>query len=162
MNTKNTDEYIEQLRYGEQLQRADGDAKAALVALAAVIVVWLLAGFGVARLDLVVLHTPLWVFTGLLLPWLAAIAAAIVLGRRFVAEHDDKPTGKASASGPASADALAQDAFDLEQAEKPEQAEDSFAADDVPASPQKEASLPAADAPFVEASLLAAEEVRHD
>lgn len=71
------------MTYDDMLRQTNRDALWALVALAAVVVVWLLCGFGLAGLDVQVFSLPLWVVMGLLGTWAAAIVAAVLLARRF-------------------------------------------------------------------------------
>ena len=61
---------------------------ATVVALAIVVVVWIAAGFGLSAFDVEVFGTPIWVFGGTLGTWIAAIVAAVVLGRRVFADFD--------------------------------------------------------------------------
>ena len=67
-----------QWTYREKMAQANREAKATVVALAIVVVVWIVAGFG----------PPLWVFGGTIGTWIAAIVAAVVLGRRVFADFD--------------------------------------------------------------------------
>lgn len=67
------------MNYKEKLQQANKEAKAAVVALFLTIVVWILSGFGIAPLNIVVFNTPLWIITGCFGTWIFAIAAAIYM-----------------------------------------------------------------------------------
>ena len=64
-----------------------------LGALAFVVVVWLVCGFGLAGLDIRVFQVPLWVVGGLFGTWLAAIVCSVVLARAFkdFSLEDDEP-----------------------------------------------------------------------
>lgn len=77
-----------QWTYREKMAQANREAKATLVALAVVVVVWIAAGFGLSAFDVEVFGTPIWVFGGTLGTWIAAIVAAVVLGRRVFADFD--------------------------------------------------------------------------
>ena len=68
--------------------------RATVIALACIIVVWLVGGFGLAGSDVQVFHTPLWIIGGCVAPWIAAIVAAVVLSRRVFVDFDldDDPT----------------------------------------------------------------------
>lgn len=70
------------------MQQANKEARATVVALVYIIVVWLVGGFGLANTDIWVFHTPLWVIGGCVAPWIAAIVAAVVLSRRVFADFD--------------------------------------------------------------------------
>lgn len=67
------------MNYKDKLQQANKEAKAAVVALFLTIIVWIVAGFGVAPLQIVVFNTPLWIITGCFGTWIFAIAAAIYM-----------------------------------------------------------------------------------
>ena len=70
------------------MRQANKESRATVVALACIIVVWLVGGFGLAGTDIWVFHTPLWVIGGCVAPWIAAVVAAVVLGRRVFADFD--------------------------------------------------------------------------
>ena len=96
------------------MRQANKEARATVAALACIIVVWLVGGFGLAGTDIWVFHTPLWVIGGCVAPWIAAVVAAVVLSRRVFADFDldevvgSCPAGSAEASGGArGADAVA-------------------------------------------------------
>lgn len=74
--------------YAQAMRQANKEARATVVALACIIVVWLVGGFGLAGTDIWVFHTPLWVIGGCVAPWIAAVVAAVVLGRRVFADFD--------------------------------------------------------------------------
>ena len=77
-----------QWTYREKMAQANREAKATVVALAIVVVVLIAAGFGLSAFDVEVFGTPIWVFGGTLGTWIAAIVAAVVLGRRVFADFD--------------------------------------------------------------------------
>ena len=70
------------------MRQANKEARATVAALACIIVVWLVGGFGLAGTDIWLFHTPLWVIGGCVAPWIAAIVAAVVLSRRVFADFD--------------------------------------------------------------------------
>ena len=80
--------------YCDKMRQANKEARATVVALACIIIVWLVGGFGLAGTDIQVFHTPLWIIGGCVAPWIAAIVAAVVLSRRVFADFDldDDPT----------------------------------------------------------------------
>ena len=51
-----------QWTYREKMAQANREAKATVVALAIVVVVWIAAGFGLSAFDVEVFGTPIWVF----------------------------------------------------------------------------------------------------
>lgn len=87
------------------MRQANKETRATVAALACIIVVWLVGGFGLAGTDIWVFHTPLWVIGGCVAPWIAAVVAAVVLSRRVFADFDldevagSCPAGSADASG---------------------------------------------------------------
>ena len=74
--------------YCDKMRQANKEARATVIALACIIVVWLVGGFGLAGLDIQVFHTPLWIIGGCVAPWIAAIVAAVVLSRRVFVDFD--------------------------------------------------------------------------
>ena len=48
----------------EKLRQIAKEAKSVLWAVIAIIVFWIVAGFGVSKLHITVFHTPLWAITG--------------------------------------------------------------------------------------------------
>ncbi len=85
--------------YSEAMKQANKEAKSTVVALVAIIAVWLVCGFGLSGLDIWVFHTPLWVIGGCVAPWIAAIVAAVVLGYKVFADFDlDAVTNPAAQS----------------------------------------------------------------
>ena len=108
--------------YGQAMRQANKEARATVAALACIIVVWLVGGFGLAGTDIWVFHTPLWVIGGCVAPWIAAVVAAVVLSRRVFADFDldevagSCPAGSADASGRArGADTVACNGIAAEQ-----------------------------------------------
>ena len=85
--------------YSDAMRQANKEAKATVVALAAIIVVWFVCGFGLSGLDIWVFHTPLWVIGGCVAPWIAAIVAARVLGYKVFADFDLDAVADAAAQG---------------------------------------------------------------
>lgn len=80
------------------MRQANKEARATVAALACIIVVWLVGGFGLAGADIWVFHTPLWVIGGCVAPWIAAVVAAVVLSRRVFADFDlDEVAGRCRA-----------------------------------------------------------------
>ena len=74
--------------YASAMRQANREAKATVVALTAIVVVWIVGGFGLMNTGIEVFHTPLWVIGGCVLPWIAAVIAAVVLSRRVFRDFD--------------------------------------------------------------------------
>ncbi|BAK44996.1 YhdT family protein [Eggerthella sp. YY7918] len=74
--------------YYDKLAQTNREAKATVIALLAIVAVWLVGGFGLACLDIEVFSTPLWIIGGCVGTWIAAIVAAVVLARRVFADFD--------------------------------------------------------------------------
>lgn len=60
----------------EKYEQVRKEAKATGWSLFALIVFWVLAGFGASQLDICVLHLPLWVITSSIGTWMVAIGIA--------------------------------------------------------------------------------------
>lgn len=69
------------------------EARVVLWALAAIIVFWIVAGLGVSRLDITILHTPLWIITGCIGTWIFSVIIVVFLMKRifkdFSLEEED-------------------------------------------------------------------------
>lgn len=72
--------------YRDKLAQTNREARATLVALAAVVAVWLAGGFGLAGFDVQVFGTPLWIVVGCVGTWIAAVVAVVVLTRCVFAD----------------------------------------------------------------------------
>lgn len=82
--------------YRDKLAQTNREAKATVVALAVIVVVWLVGGFGLAGVDVQVFGTPLWIVAGCAGTWIAAVVAAVVLVRHVFADFslDDEGDGE--------------------------------------------------------------------
>ena len=58
------------------------------IALIALIIFWLIAGFGTASLDIKIFHLPLWAFLGTIGVWIFAIVISFVLSRKLFKDID--------------------------------------------------------------------------
>ena len=87
------------LSYKQKHEQANREAIATVVALAIVIVVWAVCGFGLAGLDVTLFHTPLWVVGGTVGTWLCSIVVTVVLAKRFFVGFDLED-GQASSEAP--------------------------------------------------------------
>lgn len=76
------------LTYRQKMLQANKEAKATVVSLVLCIVVWAVAGFGLAGIDVKVLGTPVWIIGGTAGTWLFAVAVAVFLAKRVFADFD--------------------------------------------------------------------------
>ena len=58
------------------------------IALIALIIFWLIAGFGTASLDIKIFHLPLWSFLGTIGVWIFAIIISFVLIKKLFKDID--------------------------------------------------------------------------
>lgn len=58
------------------------------LALAGLIIFWLIAGFGLAASELKIFHVPLWAVAGSVGVWLFAIGASWILSRKIFTDID--------------------------------------------------------------------------
>ena len=58
------------------------------IALAALIIFWLIAGFGTSSSDVKIFHLPLWAFLGSIGVWIFAIVISFVLSRKLFTDID--------------------------------------------------------------------------
>lgn len=58
----------------DKLKQINREARWVLYATIAIILFWVIAGFGVSALDITIFHTPLWAITGCIGTWVFAIA----------------------------------------------------------------------------------------
>ncbi len=100
--------------YTDAMRQANREARATCVALAVIVVVWIVGGFGLASSGIEIFHTPVWVFGGCILPWIVAVVVAVVLSRRVFRDFDLDEVVRADAEGQAPGIAVA---------ERPENAE---------------------------------------
>lgn len=70
--------------YRERMQQANREAKITLAGVAVVIVCWLLFGFGLYNVDIVIFSTPLWIIMGCLGTWIVALIVSIVLATKVI------------------------------------------------------------------------------
>lgn len=76
------------MKRSEKFRQANREAKATVVAAAAVITFWCAAGFGLADIDLYFWHTPLWVWTGCVGTWIFAIVISVILSEKVFVNFD--------------------------------------------------------------------------
>ena len=80
--------------YAEKMRRADKEALYTMVALAVIVIAWIVGGIGLSGLDVEVASTPVWIIGGTVGPWLVAVVIAIVFAKRVFANFslDDEET----------------------------------------------------------------------
>ncbi len=76
------------MKRSEKFRQVNREAKATVVATAAVIIFWWLAGFGLADIDISFWHTPLWVWGGCVGTWLFAILVTVILSEKVFKNFD--------------------------------------------------------------------------
>lgn len=76
------------MKRSEKFRQANREARATVVAAAAVILFWCIAGFGLADIDLHFLQTPLWVWGGCVGTWLFAILVTVILAEKVFVNFD--------------------------------------------------------------------------
>ena len=74
--------------YADKMRQANREAKATVIALVLTVVVWAALGFGLAGTGIELFSTPLWVIGGTVGTWLFAIAVAVFLSKRVIADVD--------------------------------------------------------------------------
>lgn len=62
------------MKRSDKFRQANREAKATFIAALAVIIFWVIAGFGLADVNISIYHTPLWVWGGCVGSWFFAIA----------------------------------------------------------------------------------------
>ena len=81
--------------YRDKLVQTNREAKATVVALAVVVAVRLVGGFGLAGTGVQVFSTPLWIIVGCVGTWVVAVIAAVVLTRCVFADFSLDDEGEA-------------------------------------------------------------------
>lgn len=76
------------MKRSEKFRQANREAKATVLAAAAVILFWSIAGFGLADVDISFYHTPLWVWGGCVGTWVFAILVTIILSEKVFVNFD--------------------------------------------------------------------------
>lgn len=71
-----------------KLRQIAKEAKSVLWAVIAIIVFWIVAGFGVSKLHITVFHTPLWAITGCIGTWIFSIIVVVYLMKRVFKDFD--------------------------------------------------------------------------
>ena len=76
------------MKRSEKFRQANREAKATVLATAAVITFWWIAGFGLEDVNVSYLHTPLWVWGGCLGTWIFAILVTLFLTKKVFVDFD--------------------------------------------------------------------------
>ena len=76
------------MKRSDKFRQANREAKATVLATAAVIDCWWIAGFGLADVNVSYLHTPLWVWGGCLGTWIFAILVTLFLTKKVFLDFD--------------------------------------------------------------------------
>ena len=76
------------MNHREKMHQITREARASGLAALAIILFWVLAGFGVSCLDITIWHLPLWTVTGCLGTWLFACFLSVWLTRRVFKDFD--------------------------------------------------------------------------
>ncbi len=66
--------------YREKMAQTSKEAIISVVALAIVVIAWIIFGFGLSAFDIRIAETPLWAIMGTIGTWVVAIIICIVLG----------------------------------------------------------------------------------
>lgn len=67
------------MKRSDKFRQANQEAKATVLATAAVIVFWTVAGFGLSGSEIKILSTPIWVWMGCVGSWVFACLVAVYL-----------------------------------------------------------------------------------
>ena len=76
------------MKRSDKFRQANREAKATVLATAAVITFWWIAGFGLADVNVSYLHTPLWVWGGCLGTWIFAVLVTLFLTKKVFVDFD--------------------------------------------------------------------------
>ena len=76
------------MKYAEKMKQANREAKATVIVLVVMVVVWIVLGFGLAGTGIEVFHTPLWIIGGTVGTWLFSIVVAVFLSKRVISDVD--------------------------------------------------------------------------
>lgn len=78
----------------EKYRQIKEEAAVCVIGLIVLIIFWIVAGFGVSRLDITVYHTPLWAITGCIGTWLFSVVMVVWMIKKvfkdFSLEDEDE------------------------------------------------------------------------
>ncbi len=86
------------MNHREKMHQITREARASGLAALAIILFWVLAGFGVSCLDITIWHLPLWTITGCLGTWLFAVFLSVWLVKRVFQDFDLDGDGEPDAT----------------------------------------------------------------
>ena len=86
------------MKRSEKFRQANREAKTTVLATIAVIIFWILSGFGLSGSGIVIMDTPIWVIGGCIVSWLFAVAVAWWLAN-YVIKDVDTEEGSAVKGG---------------------------------------------------------------
>lgn len=79
---------MEKLNDKERFNVVKREALYTGIALAALIIFWLIAGFGMSAVDAKIFHLPVWAFLGTIGVWIFAIVISFILSRKLFKDID--------------------------------------------------------------------------
>ena len=80
--------FVPKLTEAEKFSVVRREAVYTGVALALLIIFWLIAGFGLANIDVKIFHLPLWAVAGSIGVWIFAILASYILSHKLFKDMD--------------------------------------------------------------------------
>ena len=79
---------MEKLNDKEKFNVVKREALYTGIALVALIIFWLIAGFGMSAVDAKIFHLPVWAFLGTIGVWIFAIVISFILSRKLFKDID--------------------------------------------------------------------------
>lgn len=79
---------LEKLNEKEKFNVVKREAFITGLALAALIIFWLIAGFGTSSIDVKIFHLPLWAILGTIGVWIFAIVISFILSKKLFTNFD--------------------------------------------------------------------------
>lgn len=79
---------MEKLNESQKFDVVKREALYTGIALAALIIFWLIAGFGMSAVDAKIFHLPVWAFLGTIGVWIFAIVISFILSRKLFKDID--------------------------------------------------------------------------
>ena len=74
----------------EKYRQIKKEAAVCVIGLIVLIIFWIVAGFGVSRLDITVYHTPLWAITGCIGTWLFSVVMVVWMIKKVLKDFSLK------------------------------------------------------------------------
>lgn len=79
---------MEKLNDKEKFNVVKREALYTGIVLAALIIFWIIAGFGMSAVDAKIFHLPVWAFLGTIGVWIFAIVISFILSRKLFKDID--------------------------------------------------------------------------